>query len=289
MRYRKIAVLIDGGIFIKRLPKLVSGLPQDASAIANQARFLCKRHVVRLTGEPFNNGRWLDHVYRLFYYDASPYDGEAHHPLTNRSIDFNRTPEAKFRRDLFNEIRRLRKFALRLGKVSKDSDWQIANSHLVKKILRTGNFLNVLDAAASGAAQPELTDTQKQDLARLVQVWQSLTPDDVRLGLRQKGVDMRIGIDITTLTLKKQVDTIILVTGDSDFVPAAKLARREGVEFLLDPLWQKVNDDLYEHVDGIVSAFPRPGSAAYTEGIDTESDEGRIAEPTDATYSADEE
>jgi uncharacterized LabA/DUF88 family protein len=38
---------------------------------------------------------------------------------------------------------------------------------------------------------------------------------------------------------------LVLVTGDSDFVPAAKLARREGVEFLLDPLWQQVSDELY--------------------------------------------
>jgi len=46
--------------------------------------------------------------------------------------------------------------------------------------------------------------------------------------------------------------------GDSDFVPAAKLARREGVEFLLDPLWQQVSDELNEHVDGVVSVFPKP-------------------------------
>ncbi|MDB6009360.1 MAG: hypothetical protein JWL65_1610 [Gammaproteobacteria bacterium] len=69
---------------------------------------------------------------------------------------------------------------------------------------------------------------------------------------------MRIGLDIASMTLKHQVDTLILVTGDSDFVPAAKLARREGVEFLLDPLWQQVSDELNEHVDGVVSAFPKP-------------------------------
>src|SRR5690606_1219980 len=95
-------------------------------------------------------------------------------------------------------------------------------------------------------------------LSKIAETWGALKPEDIRLGLRQKGVDMRIGIDISTLTLKKQVDTIILVTGDSDFVPAAKLARREGVEFLLDPLWQSVKDDLHEHVDGVVSGFARP-------------------------------
>ncbi len=66
---------------------------------------------------------------------------------------------------------------------------------------------------------------------------------------------MRIGLDIASMTLKRQVDTIILVTGDSDFVPAAKLARREGVEFLLDPLWQRVSEELTEHVDGVLSVF----------------------------------
>ncbi len=28
-----------------------------------------------------------------------------------------------------------------------------------------------------------------------------------------------------------QIDQIILIAGDSDFVPAAKLARREGIDF----------------------------------------------------------
>jgi uncharacterized LabA/DUF88 family protein len=87
-----------------------------------------------------------------------------------------------------------------------------------------------------------------------------LSERDVDFGLRQKGVDMRIGLDIASMTLKRQVGTIILVTGDSDFVPAAKLARREGVEFLLDPLWQQVSDDPNEHVDGVVSVFPKPST-----------------------------
>ena len=61
---------------------------------------------------------------------------------------------------------------------------------------------------------------------------------------------------------KRQVDTLILVTGDSDFVPAAKLARREGVEFLLDPMWQQVSEELNEHVHGVVSVFPKPAAEA---------------------------
>ncbi len=112
-----------------------------------------------------------------------------------------------------------------------------------------------ITASQSGVSAPVLTGDQINSLAKVVEAWRSLSADDVVLGLRQKGVDMRMGLDISTLTLKKQVDTIILVTGDSDFVPAAKMARREGIEFLLDPMWQSVADELHEHVDGIVSVF----------------------------------
>ena len=76
--------------------------------------------------------------------------------------------------------------------------------------------------------------------------------------LRQKGVDMRIGLDIASIALKRQADTIVLVAGDADFVPAAKLARREGVQFVLDPLWRPVSSDLSEHIDGRRSGFYRP-------------------------------
>ena len=87
-----------------------------------------------------------------------------------------------------------------------------------------------------------------------------LTDRDVKYDVRQKGVDMRIGLDIASLAYKKLVDQIILVAGDSDFVPAAKLARREGIDFLLDPMWASIRDDLHEHIDGLCSVFPRPGS-----------------------------
>ena len=278
MRIRRIAVLIDGGFFIKRLSRLVPPRHCDtAAAVASSARMLCKRHVQRLIGEKYNASpsRWLDHVYRLFYYDARPFSEIAHHPILNQQIQFSKTDEARFREELFREIRKARKFALRLGHVVKEDGWHIRDAQLTKKLLRTREWLHVLDAAVaqarSGQVPASLMTEQADQLAKLVDAWRSLTPDHVRLGLRQKGVDMRIGLDISTLTLKKQVDTIILVTGDSDFVPAAKLARREGVEFLLDPLWQSVKDDLHEHVDGIVSVFKPYAPGAAT--VDTAGDD----------------
>ena len=59
-----------------------------------------------------------------------------------------------------------------------------------------------------------------------------LEEKDFSLSVTQKGVDMRIGVDISSLSFKKQVDRIILISGDSDFVPAAKNARREGIDFI---------------------------------------------------------
>ena len=68
---------------------------------------------------------------------------------------------------------------------------------------------------------------------------------------------MRIGVDISSLSFKKQVDRIILISGDSDFVPAAKNARREGIDFILDPMHSPIRDDLYEHIDGIRIKAPK--------------------------------
>lgn len=78
----------------------------------------------------------------------------------------------------------------------------------------------------------------------------------------KKRVDMKIGLNIASITLKKQVDQIILISGDSDFVPAAKLARREGMDFILDPMWNPIKPHLFEHIDGLISKIKRPEKCA---------------------------
>ena len=47
----------------------------------------------------------------------------------------------------------------------------------------------------------------------------------------QKGVDMRIGIDVATLALKKIVERIILFSGDTDMIPALKLRDAKDSKF----------------------------------------------------------
>lgn len=46
----------------------------------------------------------------------------------------------------------------------------------------------------------------------------------------QKGIDMRIGIDVALMAIRKQVSHIIILSGDTDMIPALKLARREGIQ-----------------------------------------------------------
>ena len=60
--------------------------------------------------------------------------------------------------------------------------------------------------------------------------------------------------------INRQVNQIVLISGDADFVHAAKLARREGIDFILDPMWSTIRPDLYEHVDGLRSVCPRPAT-----------------------------
>lgn len=61
---------------------------------------------------------------------------------------------------------------------------------------------------------------------------------------------MKIGLDIASLAFKKQVDKIVLIAGNSDFLPAAKLARTEEIDFVLDSLGAEIRDSLSLHIDG---------------------------------------
>tara|TARA_X000000950_G_C13603865_1_gene532504 strand:+ start:442 stop:666 length:225 start_codon:yes stop_codon:yes gene_type:complete len=64
---------------------------------------------------------------------------------------------------------------------------------------------------------------------------------------------MKIGLDIATLAFKEQVEQMILIAGDSDFVPAAKFARKEGVDFILDPMLNNIDSTLHEHIDALMT------------------------------------
>ena len=65
---------------------------------------------------------------------------------------------------------------------------------------------------------------------------------------------MKIGLDVAWLSSKRIVDRIILVTADSDFVPAMKFARREGVQVVLVTMGHTlVKRELKVHADELRS------------------------------------
>jgi len=77
-----------------------------------------------------------------------------------------------------------------------------------------------------------------------------LNDDDFKPDFEQKGVDMRIGLDIATYSASGKVDRIVLVTNDTDCVPAMKHARIAGVQVVLTEFGDhKLASELTWHTD----------------------------------------
>lgn len=131
----------------------------------------------------------------------------------------SKTDVALFRNAVHAELRKLRKIALRLGRLNEQVSWQLKPEALSRLLKNAAAFC------------PQDKDFE---------------PD-----AKQKGVDMRLGLDIAAMAFKRQVDQIVIIAADADFVPATKLARREGIDVVLDPLGATAARDLVEHVDGV--------------------------------------
>ncbi len=152
-------------------------------------------------------------LHRVYFYDAPPLKSGQRKPLGGGNVELANTALARNNQRLHQELRGVPFVALRMGDL-RFRGWTLDTWKL-----------------------PD-DDLQFQ-----------ITADDLRPNVHQKGVDMRIGLDIASLTLKKHVEIIVLVTGDSDFVPAMKFARREGAQLFLVALGSRVTDDVREHCD----------------------------------------
>jgi len=60
-----------------------------------------------------------------------------------------------------------------------------------------------------------------------------LTDADFTPDFEQKGVDMRIGLDTAAYAANRLVERVILVSNDTDCVPAMKFARKSGLQTIL--------------------------------------------------------
>lgn len=210
----KTAILIDGGFYRKRAHYYWKDKsPKDR---ADELNAFCMK-LLKDRSE-------YRQLYRIFYYDCPPINKKVYHPLLKKTVDLGKSDEYKWATEFFDELKRRRKFALRLGSLSENSAQYTLKFEAVKKLL---NKTITID---------------------------DLTDSDFQFCVEQKGVDMRIGVDIISMALKKQVNQIILVSGDSDFVPAAKQARREGIDIILAPMGATIKPDLHEHIDGLINS-----------------------------------
>lgn len=213
----RTAILVDGAFYRKRAYNLFGD--KSPSERAKELSSYCHRHI-----KEEKDGATL---YRVFYYDCPPISKMVYHPLLKHAVDLSKTADYTWANEFFKELKHQRKFALRLGRLAEEQ--AIYN-------IKPDSFRRIMNGTL------KLEELQSKDFS---------------LSVMQKGVDMRIGVDISSLAFKKQVDRIILISGDSDFVPAAKQARREGIDFILDPMRSPIKDDLYEHIDGMRTKAPK--------------------------------
>ena len=214
----KTAILVDGGFYRRRAQSRLG--EKTAEERADELKKYCYRHL-------YQHGKPISDLYRIFYYDCLPMDKKVYHPLLQKQIDFSQSELRTWMLAFIEELKKKRKFAIRLGKLADEQAQFLLREDITRKLCR-GTILA-----------------------------ENLKEQDFMLDVKQKGVDMKIGLDIASLAYKQQVDQIVLISGDSDFVPAAKLARREGIDFILDPLYNPIKPDLFEHIDGLRTCDPK--------------------------------
>ncbi|MGJ7234515.1 NYN domain-containing protein [Morganella morganii] len=162
-------------------------------------------------------------LHRIYYYDAEPLAGVQKNPISGESINFTESEVYKRNKFILEELKKEPYFAVRLGETNFRG-WNLA-----QRILRQ--------------RRDKSDDSSKK----------TINASDLKPNVQQKGVDMRIALDISSMSLKHQVDLFVLVSGDSDFVPIIKFARVEGRQVFLYTLGHDVKPSMFEHSDMVFS------------------------------------
>lgn len=202
----KVNILIDGGFFVQKFKEREGHFPT--------ADEIEKEIAVIMAETQKKTGTYCkDILFRVYYYDCSPYGGKVKKPGATAETDFSQSKGYAAKERVLKALTQKERFAVRLGELSFDG-W-----NEVKKT-----------DPATGA---ETTD---------------YTPK-----LRQKGVDMKVGLDMALMALKHIVDKVVLVAGDSDFIAPMKFVRKEGLQVYLYSMGHKVKAKLIEHCDFLLS------------------------------------
>jgi uncharacterized LabA/DUF88 family protein len=152
-------------------------------------------------------------LFRVFFYDAPPFGGASTNPITGKVMDWTKTKESQQNQALLDALELEADFAVRRG-VLANRGWKL------------GKF-----------AFRRLRENKK------------LRGGDVLPDFEQKGVDLRIGLDIASISLKRAVEVVVIVSGDSDLIPAMKFARKEGLRVYLEPMQGPIRAEMRAHAD----------------------------------------
>lgn len=153
---------------------------------------------------------------RIYYYDAAPSTAALKQPVSGAAYNLATTDRFRAAQSLYDNLVLRPNFALRMGYVGiPPNPWHV-KARAIKQLIRSPR---------------------------------PLVDSDFTLDASQKGVDMRIGLDLARLALRDMVRAVVVVTGDADFVPAFKFVRREGVKVILSSMGHHVRVELKQHSD----------------------------------------
>ena len=239
---KSIAILLDGGFVRKRLYRLLGKRHATADDIVRVSKAIVTKE---------------EDLFRIYYYDCLPLEGSETNPLLNKRVDFGKSATAARMKSLLDGLAHKDHVAFRRG-VIDFTGWGL-NPALSQLLLRSTTSRISSDkkrleidvrielAALAKKGAPCLgKSSEREDRQLSLAVGRIIRPD-----IRQKRVDIKIGLDVAWLASRRIVDRIAPVTGDTDFVPAMKFARQEGVQVVLVTLGPRPHPDLIEHADEV--------------------------------------
>ena len=106
---QKVAIMVDGGFFVKRLYSELGYLDADTAA-----KFLMKYCLSHLKAK--GKKEESKTLYRIFYYDCLPSGKKVFNPITRKTVDLSKSELYSWMHSFIDTLRSQRKVALRLGK-----------------------------------------------------------------------------------------------------------------------------------------------------------------------------
>lgn len=138
---KKTAILVDGAFYRKR----AFYLRGDKSQIdrANELYAYCMAHIR-------DEGKDSDHreereLYRIFYYDCPPLKKTVYHPALKCGIDFGKSDTYRWANAFFEELKKKRKVALRMGRLSDAGAHFALSADATKALCRKERSVEDLD------------------------------------------------------------------------------------------------------------------------------------------------